>query len=103
MKKTILMTAFLAVPGMLLPFSSRAGDVASTIGGMQPVLDKVYAEMIPLCGKLIGVAQGLAGFGALWYIASRVWKSIAAAEPVDFYPLLRPFVSVWRLWLLIRW
>src|SRR5205823_2094475 len=30
-------------------------------------------------------------FAATWYIASRVWKSIAAAEPVDFYPLFRPF------------
>ncbi|WP_439695858.1 conjugative transposon protein TraJ [Mucilaginibacter sp. AW1-7] len=76
---------------LLLPCLSHAEGIADTIGGMQPVLDNVYNEMIPLCGKLIGVAQGLAGFGALWYIASRVWRQIANAEPIDFYPLLRPF------------
>ena len=58
---------------------------------MQPVLDNVYNEMLPLCGKLIDAARGIAGFAALWYIASRVWRQIANAEPIDFYPLLRPF------------
>ena len=47
--------------------------------------------MLPMCSRLIDVARGIAGFGALWYIASRVWRQIAVAEPVDFYPLLRPF------------
>lgn len=28
---------------------------------------------------------------ALRYIAARVWRHLASAEPVDFYPLLRPF------------
>lgn len=88
--KTIL-TAFFAVLGMLLPMVSFGQGVAGSINGMQPVLDQVYSEMLPLCAKLIGVARGLAGFGALWYIASRVWRHIASAEPVDFYPLLRPF------------
>jgi conjugative transposon TraJ protein len=44
-----------------------------------------------MCSQLIGVARGIAGFGALWYIAARVWRHLASAEPVDFYPLLRPF------------
>jgi conjugative transposon TraJ protein len=48
--------------------------------------------MMPLCSKLIGVGQGIAGFAATWYIASRVWRHIANAEPIDFYPLFRPFV-----------
>jgi hypothetical protein len=30
-------------------------------------------------------------FGSLLYIGYRVWKQIAAAEPIDFFPLLRPF------------
>ncbi|MEO6520548.1 MAG: conjugative transposon protein TraJ [Mucilaginibacter sp.] len=76
---------------LLFPMISHAEGIADSIGGMQPILDNVYNEMIPLCAKLIGVAQGLAGFGALWYIASRVWRQIANAEPIDFYPLLRPF------------
>src|SRR6202012_4240768 len=59
--------------------------------GLQATLEQVYSQMLPLCSNLIGAAQGIAGFAALWYIASRVWRSIAAAEPIDFYPLLRPF------------
>src|SRR5678815_3934711 len=48
--------------------------------------------MLPLCSSLIGVGRGIAGFAATWYIASRVWGHISRAEPVDFYPLFRPFV-----------
>ncbi|MET4546288.1 conjugative transposon TraJ protein [Pedobacter africanus] len=91
MIKQFFTTAFLAVLAMLLPSVLMAQGVAGSINGLQPVLDNVYSDMLPLCGKLIGVARGLAGFGALWYIASRVWRNIASAEPVDFYPLLRPF------------
>jgi conjugative transposon TraJ protein len=61
------------------------------ISGLQATLETVYNQMIPLCSSLIGTARGIAGFAALWYIASRVWRQIAAAEPIDFYPLLRPF------------
>jgi conjugative transposon TraJ protein len=47
--------------------------------------------MVPLCKPLIDMARAIAGFGALFYIAYRVWKHIANAEPIDFFPLLRPF------------
>ncbi len=47
--------------------------------------------MLPLCSNLIGVAKGIAGLGALFYVAYRVWQSLAKAEPIDVYPLLRPF------------
>jgi len=40
---------------------------------------------------MAGVAKGIAGLGALFYVASRVWQSLARAEPIDVYPLLRPF------------
>ena len=79
------------ITGTFLPEKSFAQGVAGDINGLQSVLDQVYKDMIPLCSKLIGVARGIAGFAALWYIASRVWRQIAAAEPIDFYPLLRPF------------
>ena len=61
------------------------------ISGLQATLEQVYSQMLPLCSQLIGAAQGIAGFAALWYIAARVWRNIAASEPIDFYPLLRPF------------
>ena len=66
-------------------------QIGDEIGGLQTVLDNLYKEMLPLCSGMIGVGRGLAGFAATWYIAARVWKHIANAEPVDFYPLLRPF------------
>lgn len=56
------------------------------------VLRDLYTEMMPLCSNMTGVAKGLAGFGALFYVASRVWQALARAEPIDVYPLLRPFV-----------
>jgi conjugative transposon TraJ protein len=72
---------------MLLQITSLSTD----IGGLQGTLNQVYNDMLPMCSQLIGVGRGIAGFGALLYISSRVWRSIAAAEPIDFYPLLRPF------------
>ena len=48
--------------------------------------------MMPLCGSMAGVAKGIAGLGALFYVAHRVWQSLSRAEPIDVYPLLRPFV-----------
>jgi conjugative transposon TraJ protein len=40
---------------------------------------------------MAGIAQAIAGLGALFYVAHRVWQSLARAEPIDVYPLLRPF------------
>lgn len=71
--------------------TASAQDIASSLKGMQPILNNVYNTMIPMCSNLIDAARGIAGFAALWYIASRVWRQIAHAEPLDFYPLLRPF------------
>lgn len=81
-----------AVVGLILPFLSHAQAVADDMKGMHSVLDQLYDEMMPLCSQLIGVGQGLAGFAAMWYIAARVWRHLANAEPIDFYPLFRPFV-----------
>jgi len=91
MEKRFLAGLVALVLAMLLPSSGFAQGISDSLNGMQPVLDKVYQDMIPLCSKLIDVSRGLAGFGALWYIGSRVWRQIAAAEAIDFYPLLRPF------------
>jgi len=82
----------MAVAGTILPFMGLAQSLTDEMKGLHGVLDQLYDEMMPLCAQLIGVGQGLAGFAAMWYIASRVWGHIARAEPVDFYPLFRPFV-----------
>ena len=89
-------TAFWAVTGIVLPFLSQAqassGSMANELYSLHSVLDQLYTDMIPLCSQLIGVGQGIAGFAALWYIAVRVWRHLANAEAIDFYPLFRPFV-----------
>ncbi len=84
--------AWLAAVGLILPFISHAQGIADEMKGLHGVLEQLYDEMMPLCSQLIGVGQGLAGFAAMWYIASRVWGHLSRAEPIDFYPLFRPFV-----------
>lgn len=78
--------------GMLTPTLSHAQGIATEMNGLHAVLAQLYDEMMPLCSQLIGVGRGIAGFAAMWYISSRIWRHIANAEPVDFYPLFRPFV-----------
>ena len=58
---------------------------------LHQILLSLYDEMMPLCADMTGVAKGLAGLGALFYVAMRVWQSLARAEAIDVYPLLRPF------------
>jgi len=58
---------------------------------LHQILRNLYQEMMPLCADMIGVAKGIAGLGALFYVASRVWQALSRAEPIDVYPLLRPF------------
>ena len=79
----------IAAPNLLF---AQSGGFADDIKSLHQVLEQLYTEMLPLCSKLIGVGRGIAGFAATWYIASRVWRHIANAEPIDFYPLFRPFV-----------
>ncbi|MDH6354595.1 conjugative transposon TraJ protein [Dysgonomonas sp. PH5-45] len=58
---------------------------------LHQILQNLYQDMIPLCSDMIGVAKGLAGLGALFYVAHRVWQALSRAEPIDIFPLLRPF------------
>ena len=58
---------------------------------LHTILETLYDDMLPLCEDMMDVGKGIAGLGALFYVAMRVWQSLAHAEPVDVYPLLRPF------------
>lgn len=66
--------------------------MAIDFDNLHQILRNLYEEMMPLCSQMTGVAKGIAGLGALFYVAYRVWQSLSRAEPVDVYPLLRPFV-----------
>ena len=65
--------------------------LAADFSNLHAILRNLYVEMMPLCSNMAGVAKGIAGLGALFYVASRVWQSLARAEPIDVYPMLRPF------------
>ncbi len=89
-KKRIIML-LLVIVAAILPNCLWAQGLAAEIGGLHSILDQLYNEMIPLCGRMVNVGRAIAGFGAMLYISYRVWGHIARAEAIDFYPLLRPF------------
>ena len=66
--------------------------LAIEFDNLHQILRSLYTDMMPLCGNMAGVAKGIAGLGALFYVAAKVWQSLASAEPIDVYPILRPFV-----------
>jgi hypothetical protein len=86
MKRKLILTAFFVVTGAALPLFSHAEGLANDIHGLQNTLDGVYDDMLPMCGQLIGIGRAIAGFGALLFISFRVWRQIANAEPIDFFP-----------------
>ena len=59
---------------------------------LHELLRSLYDEMMPLCEDMASVAKGVAGIGALFYVAYRVWQSLSRAEEIDVFPLFRPFV-----------
>ncbi len=65
--------------------------LSTDFSNLHAILKDLYVEMMPLCSNMAGVAKGIAGLGALIYVAVRVWQSLARAEPIDVYPMLRPF------------
>ncbi len=65
--------------------------LAVDFSNLHEILRSLYDEMMPLTAQMTGVAKGIAGLGALFYVAMRVWQALARAEAVDVYPLLRPF------------
>ena len=40
---------------------------------LHTILETLYGEMMPLCEEMMDVGKGLAGLGALFYVAVRVW------------------------------
>ena len=48
---------------------------------------EIWYTMMDLCCP----GRRVAGLGALFYVAYRVWQSLARAEPIDVFPMLRPF------------
>lgn len=51
----------------------------------------IYESSMTYLSGFVSIAQALAAIGALLYISYRVWSSMAKAEPIDAFSLLRPF------------
>lgn len=60
--------------------------------GLHAILRDLYVQMMKLLTPMMGFAAAIAGLGMLFFISYRVWQSIARAEPIDVFALLRPFV-----------
>ncbi len=58
---------------------------------LHELLRSLYDEMLPLSADMATVAKGIAGLGALFYVALKVWQALSRAEPIDVFPILRPF------------
>ncbi|MCS7472518.1 MULTISPECIES: conjugative transposon protein TraJ [Bacteroidota] len=58
---------------------------------LHELLRSLYDEMLPLSADMATVAKGIAGLGALFYVALKVWQALSRAETIDVFPLLRPF------------
>ena len=72
-----------------------------SIENMHGLLQDLYSEMMKMCRPISDVALPLAALGALFFIAYRLWQSMARGEPIDVFGLLRPFVrrkrTNWRM------
>lgn len=91
MKRLTSITAAIAAI-TIFPVISHAQTLSQTQQKLQNILDTAQLDLSQDCQKLVAVATGIAGFGALFFIGFRVWKHLSAAEPIDFFPLFRPFV-----------
>lgn len=58
---------------------------------LHAILRALYQDMMPLCSEMTTASKTIAGLGGLFYIAYRIWQQLARAEPIDVFPLLRPF------------
>ena len=47
---------------------------------LHTILETLYDDMLLLCKDMMDVGKGLAGLGALFYVAVRVWQSMARAD-----------------------
>ena len=71
---------------------SILSSLAIDFDNLHPILRSLYTEMMPLCSNMAGVGERHRRAGcAVLRGRARVWQSLARTEPIDVYPMLRPF------------
>lgn len=76
---------------IIFPFAAQAQGMSDSVYRYNDILNNLFYQMLPACSRLMDVGRVVGGLGALFYIGVRVWKHLARAEAIDFFPLLRPF------------
>lgn len=66
--------------------------IVAEMSAMETMLAGLYDDMMPMVSQFTTLARAVGGLGALIYIGSRIWGHQARAEPIDVFPLLRPFL-----------
>lgn len=86
--RAVIVTAI----AIAMPLMSMA-QMSSTVENLQTIINNLKDELTSDANlkDMMGIGQGIAAFAALWYIGYRVWKHLVNVEPIDFYPLFRPF------------
>lgn len=59
---------------------------------LHQILRSLYADMLPLCSDMMGIAKGLAGLGALFSSHTGSGNPSPPRSRIEVFPLLRPFV-----------
>ena len=66
--------------------------IVAQMDAMEKMLDGLYDNSLPLVSQFTNLGRAIGGVGALIYLSAKVWGHIARTEPIDVFPLLRPFL-----------
>ena len=64
---------------------------APVVSSVEVATEQLFATMRPHFGDFIALGQAIGGIGAVCYVFVRIWGDMARNQPIDVYPLLRPF------------
>lgn len=91
-KRVAYKASILLLGSLMMPQVLWAGEFVTFIDDFNRIINEVGATIDQGTVSLSTPARAIASLGAVFYIGFRVWRHIANAEAVDFYPLFRPFV-----------
>ncbi len=76
---------------------AQSSDWADSIGGftegmrgLHGTITNMYQQQKGQMGGMIRAVSTILALGIVFYIFSRIWRSLLAAEPIDFWSLLKP-------------
>lgn len=61
------------------------------VSPLEQAVEVMFQSMKPQFSSFIAFGQAVGCIGAIFYVFFRVWGHMARAEPVEVFPLLRPF------------